>query len=175
MICEMNPEELKTFVDEGLSARKIAARLGVSFTTVRYWLRKFGLKTKFREDKPLCKNCGKPVKRRPSQYCSCSCYGQSRRLKIVESDTKNIDPRLLKRHLLETRGHRCEVCGITEWMGRAAPLELDHKDGNPFNNDLSNLRLICPNCHSQTHTYKNRNMGRGRFYRRHRYAEGKSH
>ncbi|HEY7545699.1 MAG TPA: HNH endonuclease signature motif containing protein, partial [Blastocatellia bacterium] len=73
------------------------------------------------------------------------------------------------------RGHRCEVCGITEWMGRAAPLELDHRDGNPFNNHLSNLRLICPNCHSQTHTYKNRNMGRGRFYRRLRYAAGKSH
>jgi hypothetical protein len=41
-------------------------------------------------------------------------------------------------------------------------LEIDHKDGDPYNNHHSNLRLICPNCHSQTNTFKNRNKGKGR-------------
>src|SRR6266540_5330922 len=40
---------------------------------------------------------------------------------------------------------------------------------------LDNLRLICPNCHAQTETYKAKNMGRGRHYRRERYAKGKSY
>ncbi|HXG93246.1 MAG TPA: HNH endonuclease signature motif containing protein [Blastocatellia bacterium] len=72
------------------------------------------------------------------------------------------------------RGRRCEVCGITEWMDRPAPLELDHKDGDSSNNALDNIRLICPNCHAQTATYKGKNRGRGRYYRRERYAQGKS-
>ena len=53
--------------------------------------------------------------------------------------------------------------------------ELEHKDGNSENNQPENLCLICPNCHSQTDTYKNRNKGNGRFKRRQRYAEGKSY
>jgi 5-methylcytosine-specific restriction endonuclease McrA len=52
----------------------------------------------------------------------------------------------------EIKKHECEICGITEWMGKEVPLELDHIDGNHYNNDFSNLRIICPNCHSQTDT-----------------------
>jgi predicted HNH restriction endonuclease len=54
-------------------------------------------------------------------------------------------------------------------------LELEHKDGNGENNDLKNICLLCPNCHSQTATYKNKNKGNGRHYRRKRYSEGKSY
>jgi len=97
-----------------------------------------------------------------------------RRIK-VEADPNSVGPPRLKNYLLDTRGHRCEVCGITEWMGRPAPLELDHTDGNPFNNQLDNLRLICPNCHAQTETYKGKNMGSGRYSRRARYATGRSY
>jgi hypothetical protein len=97
-----------------------------------------------------------------------------RRIK-VESNPNSVDGRLLKNYLLDTRGHRCEVCGITQWMGRAAPLELDHRDGNPLNNQLDNVRLICPNCHAQTATYKGKNMGSGRYARRERYAAGRSY
>ena len=51
------------------------------------------------------------------------------------------------------KDHRCECCGITEWMGQEAPLQLDHIDGNNSNNVLENLRLLCPNCHMQTETW----------------------
>ena len=56
--------------------------------------------------------------------------------------------------------HQCEICELTEWMGKPVPIELDHIDGNHFNNDLSNLRIVCPNCHSQTETNSGKNVGK---------------
>lgn len=58
------------------------------------------------------------------------------------------------------RDHRCECCGITEWMGREAPLQLDHVDGDNRNNRLENLRLLCANCHMQTETWGFKNSRR---------------
>ncbi len=54
----------------------------------------------------------------------------------------------------------CENCGLTEWLGQKVPLELDHIDGDRANHEISNLRLLCPNCHSQTATYRGRNIRR---------------
>ena len=42
----------------------------------------------------------------------------------------------------------CEICGISLWQGKNLPLELHHKDGDHFNNQLNNLEILCPNCHS---------------------------
>ena len=52
--------------------------------------------------------------------------------------------------------NKCEICGISDWRGQPLICELHHIDGNPHNNHLSNLIIVCPNCHSQTDTYKNR-------------------
>ena len=53
---------------------------------------------------------------------------------------------------------QCEVCGIEEWLGKKLSFELDHIDGDRTNHILSNIRIICPNCHSQTHTYRGKNI-----------------
>jgi len=53
--------------------------------------------------------------------------------------------------------HKCECCGITEWMGQPTPIELDHINGVHTDNRLENLRLLCPNCHAQTETYRGKN------------------
>jgi hypothetical protein len=58
------------------------------------------------------------------------------------------------------RDRRCELCGLESWRGGPIPLELDHIDGDRTNNRLENLRLVCPNCHAQTPTYRGRNIGR---------------
>jgi 5-methylcytosine-specific restriction endonuclease McrA len=58
----------------------------------------------------------------------------------------------LKNRLIEEgiKNHSCELCGLEEWMGQKVPIELHHIDGNRFNNNLSNLQILCPNCHAQT-------------------------
>ena len=85
------------------------------------------------------------------------------------------DHRTQRRILTEERGHRCEVCRLSEWNGLPIPLEIDHIDGDATNNANLNVRLICPNCHAQTPTYKAKNRGNGRHSRRQRYAAGLSY
>lgn len=50
----------------------------------------------------------------------------------------------------------CECCGIKEWNNKEIMFQLHHKDGNPKNNVLENIILLCPNCHSQTDNYSNK-------------------
>lgn len=59
--------------------------------------------------------------------------------------------------------------------GSELRLVLDHVDGDSTNNRRENLRLVCPNCDSQLPTFKARNRGSGRAWRRQRYADGKSY
>ena len=50
-------------------------------------------------------------------------------------------------------------CHLASWNGRPIPLELDHVNGRRTDNRLDNLRILCPNCHAQTDTYRGRNIG----------------
>lgn len=73
---------------------------------------------------------------------------QSNRLKLrlVEAGLKDL---------------RCESCGGETWLGGPMPLELDHVNGRRDDNRLENLRILCPNCHARTDTYRGRNVGMG--------------
>lgn len=51
----------------------------------------------------------------------------------------------------------CSSCNLTTWLGGPIPLELDHISGDDTDNSLCNLRLLCPNCHALTSTYRGKN------------------
>lgn len=59
--------------------------------------------------------------------------------------------------------YRCSVCGVEDWRGSPLVLELDHINGIRNDHRFHNLRLLCPNCHSQTDTWRGRqNKGKRR-------------
>jgi 5-methylcytosine-specific restriction endonuclease McrA len=68
--------------------------------------------------------------------------------------TLKLKKRLVKEGIKE---NRCEICDITEWNNKPISMQLDHIDGNSHNHKLENLRMTCPNCHSQTDTYCGKN------------------
>lgn len=68
----------------------------------------------------------------------------------------------LKQRLISDKflDRQCSNCGLDTWLNKPIPLELDHINGNPKDNDFNNLRLLCPNCHALTDTYRGRNKRR---------------
>lgn len=63
-----------------------------------------------------------------------------------------------RRLVLEKYQYRCAICNIDEWNSQPITLEIDHIDGINTRHDFDNLRPLCPNCHSQTKTWRGRNI-----------------
>jgi hypothetical protein len=80
---------------------------------------------------------------------------------ILEGKHPQYQSHKLKLRLISELGwkHCCSSCGLSNWLTSKIPLELDHIDGNKFNNKIENLRLLCPNCHALTDTYCAKNKG----------------
>jgi hypothetical protein len=95
----------------------------------------------------------------------------ARRKMIVETGklSEYCEPvarRIAKNYLIETNGHECSICGISEWMGKNVPLVCDHISGDSTENAIENFRLVCCNCDAQLLTFKSKNRGKGRTYDR---------
>lgn len=130
-------------------------------------------------EKKICTECGGLLKRWAQAYCSNHCQARYQYKKYIEKwksgsvnnglgvSTKNISKHL-KRYLLEMDGARCSLCGWNKRhpVTKVIPVEVDHMDGNSENNAEGNLRLLCPNCHALTPSFRNLNSGKGRIWRK---------
>jgi 5-methylcytosine-specific restriction endonuclease McrA len=131
-----------------------------------------------------CLQCNKECELHPhhkaNKYCSIKCQHDFQYATRLEEWKKTgivttINcPTFLRRHVFEEQGGKCAKCGIADWQGKSIVLELEHKNGNGDDHSRDNIELLCPNCHSQTPTYKGANRGKGRHSRKERYKAGKS-
>lgn len=76
---------------------------------------------------------------------------------ILKSNYTDLSFESLRYRILYEQNEKCNRCGLDEWMNTPLVLELEHKDGNHYNNERSNLEMLCPNCHSLTSTWRGRN------------------
>ena len=117
-----------------------------------------------------CKHCGKGfVKstllgghvrfcmKNPDRIERLSAWDRKRKEAIENMPFEEL-PQPWRRHkILRDQDGCCNKCGIKKWNGELITFELEHKDGNNQNNSRKNLELLCPNCHSQTKTWRGRN------------------
>lgn len=125
-----------------------------------------------RKARKLCKNCQTPVKRSVDVFCNGKCQHEHAYAEYIKKWLDNkVDGTIVggisgyvRRYLLKTHGEQCSLCGWNERnpITMKVPLEVDHIDGNHKNSTVENLRLICPNCHSLTPTFRGLNKGNGR-------------
>jgi Zn finger protein HypA/HybF involved in hydrogenase expression len=92
---------------------------------------------------------GKQIIPNESVFCENSLYSN-----------EMVKQRIVVNNLID---YKCNKCGIEEWCNETIILDLDHINGNNRDNRLENLRYLCPNCHSQTDTYKGRNKNTGKI------------
>ena len=146
-------EQLTDAVKESFSIRQVLTKLGLApkggnYSTFNRLIKKYNIDTSHFTGKFYNKGRKLPPRAYPLQDILVKGrHTQSHKLKL----------RLISSGILE---NCCSICKLYEWMGKPIPIELDHIDGDNLNNELSNLRILCPNCHAQTPNYRGKNIGK---------------
>jgi 5-methylcytosine-specific restriction endonuclease McrA len=170
---------VERLLNEGRRNSEVAAVLGISTATVSYHARKLGIPPDRRfsnrvdwaavqvahDDGMSVRECAKKFGFHKGSWHKAVQRGaikpRSHLIPIEEllvqgrrTGRDHLKARLIKAGLKE---NRCEICGITRWMGKPVNMQLHHKNGDGTDNRLENLQFLCGNCHSQTDNYGGRN------------------
>jgi hypothetical protein len=144
-----NEENIRKIVLESKSITQVILTLGLknaggSASTIKKYINKYNLDTSHFTGSVWNKGKTFPAKIPLEDYLSNKIGIQTNKLRV----------RLLKDGIFS---HECSMCHNSVWNDKPIPIELDHINGNKIDNSLNNLRLLCPNCHAQTPTYKIKN------------------
>lgn len=145
-------EQFIEAVKTSLSYRQVLSKLGLkeaggNYSVMKQRIRNMGLDTSHMTGQAHLKGKTHEWTKKPIET-------------LLVDDREHFYPSYKLKNRLLAEGlkkHKCECCGITEWNGQPAPIELDHINGNHHDNRLENLRILCPNCHAQTDTYRGKN------------------
>jgi 5-methylcytosine-specific restriction endonuclease McrA len=142
-------EMVETAVSTSISYAQVLTKLGIipaggNYSVLKKFITTNNIDTKHFKGQGWNK---KGINHKPSSHIPIDQYLSNQR----SITSHKLRKRLLKDGIFE---HKCSKCNLTEWLGEPIPLELDHIDGCNTNNNLSNLRLLCPNCHSTTPTFR---------------------
>ena len=137
-IVEDNISLIKEWESKGTPLMEVARRLNLKYDTLKKYLNILGVQYKLNQSRKGLKH----PERRASleQVLNNNSTNSAKRRKLIEDGIKE---------------EKCEICGLSEWMGKPIPLELHLKDFNHYNNTLGNLQILCANCHMQAHNYCN--------------------
>jgi len=141
-------EQLREAVSQ---AKTIAAVLRVlksmnvangSYDTIRADVKRYGI-----DDSHFIRYSRSSLEERAARFV---------KLQLIKSDKPAGSSLARKLVFFGIKEPKCEICDIIEWLGKPPPLQADHIDGDRTNNELSNLRILCANCHQQTETWGNK-------------------
>ena len=121
---------------------QIAQALGIQQATLSGYLQELNIIYKGQQNK-------KGQQKGPNKYKPSSYY--------IDNEIPVSGYFLLKKLLRDgLKTYKCEECGATSWLGKVENLvlEVHHIDGNHYNNELDNLKVLCPNCHAMYTRYK---------------------
>lgn len=141
---KINKDEFVNICKNSATMMSAAAKLNLHFNTFKRHAIKFDCYTTNQGGKGINKPSGKKI---PIDKILNGEY--------PEYQTNKLRIRLLSEKI---KNHECEICKNACWRGLAIPLELHHIDGDRSNHKIENLQLICPNCHSQTETFRGKNI-----------------
>jgi len=149
-------EQLEPIVKQSISIRQVLIKLGLkecggNYVHIKQVIEKLGIDKSHFLGQGFAKGKAPHNKRNKDEFIEEILVSHTP-INVKGSDIK---PKLIKFKLKEDI---CEHCGQTAiWQNQPLSLQLHHKNGNNKDNRLENLEILCPNCHSQTGTYGNKN------------------
>jgi RNase P subunit RPR2 len=152
MVIKYDEEKFKRVCEKSDSMLQAASTLGLHFNTFKRHAKKLNVY------KPNQSGKGMKKPRNEDGIIKYKLYD------ILNGKHPHYQTYKLKLRLLEEgiKENICEVCDLQIWEGNNINMELDHIDGDRTNHKLDNLRMICPNCHSQTETFRAKNKSLNR-------------
>lgn len=154
----MSRKSLVYKLDEDEFRQLIKASVGYSDA-----LRKLGLSTRGGSTLDVLKRRINELRIDTSHFSKGACISKQITIyplnTILVKHSKYANMSALKRRLIKEKLliYRCDICGLSSWQDKPIALQIDHINGDNSDNRINNLRLLCPNCHSQTNTYAGKN------------------